>query len=359
MIKVQASVSKGWLYKHGRFIFDEKYYSDPYLRMKQDEACHNFVKSRFPDYPLYNMEDNLVQAEHVVPNMMQIGAIQPNMIIAAALGAKFVYSSDKDSDIEGFPVKDISHIQQLPSVEEVLSLPFLKELQDQYTNAQKLYPNCKVIPPFFWDISGRATIHGIVTTSMKFIGQEIFVKMMAEPQLVKDIHQWITDVYCSLIKHFSKLGQLQVTSVHVGECSGTMLDEQSYREFVTPYINQLGKKFGAIRLHSCGNADHIINSICEIENLRTIDTGSNTSLAMIRERMGREFEINVFPPVEALLKGSNPEKIRQWLAQTLKENADGNLKIEYHLESDYEWENCNYIHQELDRLGIVKKKRLY
>jgi hypothetical protein len=53
MIKVQASVSKGWLNKNGGFVFNRKYYLDPYYRMKQDEVCHNFIKEKFPDYPLY------------------------------------------------------------------------------------------------------------------------------------------------------------------------------------------------------------------------------------------------------------------------------------------------------------------
>ena len=359
MIKIQASVSKGWLNKNGGFIFNQKYYLDPYYRMKQDEACHDFIKNKFPVYPLYNMEDNLVQAEYVVPNMILVGAIQPNMIIAAALGAEFVFSPDKDSDVKGFPLKDISDISQLPSVEEVLELSFIKELKNQYVNARENYPDCAIIPPFFWDTSGRATIHGIITTSMKFIGSDIFSKMMMEPELVKGIHKWITDVYIAVIRHFSKLGDLPATSVHVGECSGTMLDENSYREFVTPYISQLGREFGAIRLHSCGNADHVMEPICETENLKIIDTGSNTSLAAIRERMGKLFEINVFPPVDVLVEGSKPEQIQRWLTQTLKDNDGGKLKIEYHLESDYNWDNCNYIHEELDRLAIVRKNRIY
>jgi uroporphyrinogen-III decarboxylase len=194
---------------------------------------------------------------------------------------------------------------------------------------------------------------------MKFIGEGIFIRMMAEPELVKGIHQWITDVYIAVIRHFSKLGELPLTSVHVGECSGTMLDEQSYREFVTPYISQLGREFGAIRLHSCGNADHVIDPICEVENLSIIDTGSNTSLAEIRKRMGKDFEINVFPPVEVLVEGATLDDVKKWLEKTLEDNDGGNLKIEYHLESDYNWENCRYIHEELDRLGLVKKGRIY
>ena len=359
MIKVQASVSKGWLHDHGGFTFNQRYYLDPYYRMKQDEACHNFIKEKFPDYPLYNMEDNLVQAEHVVPNMILVGAIQPNMIIAASLGAEFMFAPDKDSDVKGFPLKDISDVNELLPVEKVLDLPFIKNLENQYRDIQKKHPECTIIPPFFWDLSGRATIHGIITTSMKFIGQEIYVKMMSEPELVKGIHQWITDIYITVIRHFSELGDLPVTCIHVGECAGTMLDEFSYTEFVTPYISQLGKEFGAVRLHSCGNADHVVDPICKVAYLKIIDTGSNTSLAKIRERMGTDFEINVFPPVEALVEGSTTEAIQQWLIRTLEDNKGGKLKIEYHLESHYNWEKCEYIHHELERLGLVKKQRLY
>jgi len=359
VIRVQASVSKGWLHKHGNFVFDDRYYMDPYYRMKQDEKCHVFIKERFPDLPIYNMEDNLVQAEYVVPNMMLIGAIQPNMIIAAALGSEFVFSPDRDSDVRGFPLKHIRNTSELPSIEEVLELPLIKDLEDQYLSAKEKHRDCVVIPPFFWDTSGRATIHGIVTTSMKFIGQDIFVKMMADPELVKGIHSWITDVYSAVIKRFSTLGDLPVRTVHVGECSGTMLDESSYREFVSPYISRLGGEFGNLRLHSCGNADHIIDAICDMENLTIIDTGSNTSLSRIRERMGKDFEINVFPPVEVLAEKACLDDIRTWLYKTLEENNDGNLKIEYHLEADYNLENCLLIHEELDRSGIVPKGRLY
>lgn len=359
MKKIQASVSKGWLNKHGGFVFNDKYYKDPYYRMQQDQKCHDFIKKEFPDYPIYNMEDNLVQAEYVVPNMMLVGAIQPNMIIAAALGAEFVYYPDKDSDVKGFPLKDIKDLNELPQIEEVLNLPFIKQLGEQYVSAQNKYPDYKIIPPFFWDISGRSTIHGIITTSMKFIGPDIFTQMIMEPELVKGIHKWITDVYIAVIKYFSNLGDIPVTSVHVGECSGAMLDEDSYREFVTPYISQLGRELGAIRLHSCGHSDHIINPICEIENLGTVDTGSNTSLAAIREKMGKDFEISVFPPVELLVQSSTHEEMEKWLAQTLKDNDGGPLTIAYHLEPNYNWDNCKYIHEELDRLGIVKKSRIY
>ena len=34
MVKIQASVSKGWLNKHGGFVFPDQYYFDPMFRIK-------------------------------------------------------------------------------------------------------------------------------------------------------------------------------------------------------------------------------------------------------------------------------------------------------------------------------------
>lgn len=358
MIKIQASVSKGWLHKNGGFEFNEKYYLDPIYRMEVDRQCHEFIKKRFPDYPIYNMEDNLVQAEHVVPDMILVGAIQPNMIIAAALGAEFVFDPRQDSDVKGLPLKDIKSTDELPDPEELLNLPFIKELENQYYSTKKKFPDHKVIPSFFWDESGRATVHGIVTTSMKFIGEEIFIKMMMEPELVHAIHKWITDVYITVIKHFSRMGRIKVSSIHVGECSGTLLSEDLYREFVVPYIDLLGKEFETVRLHSCGNADVIMPAICEVNNLNIIDTGSYTSIARIRRRMENNFEINTVPPVEILVSPDR-EGIENWLNKTLVENDGGNLKIAYHLEADYNENNCLYIHEFLNEQGLTKAGRLY
>jgi hypothetical protein len=357
VISVQASVSKGWLHAHGGFEFGEVYYLDPLARRVQDLACDAFTRSRFPGLPVYNMEDNLVQAVHVVPNQLLVGAIQPNMIIAAALGADFVFTPDKDSDVAGYPLRDISGTDELPGVDDVLALPVIAELSEQVVRHRRDHPELRVIPPFFWDTSGRATIHGIVTTSMKFIGPDIFLLMLEDPDLVHAVHGWITDTYTAVIRHFSTLGDLPVTGIHVGECAGTMLGQDLYAEFVTPYLSRLGRTFGGLRLHSCGNADHVLDAICAVEGLAVIDTGSNTSLAAIRGRMGPDFTIHTFPPVEALVAEATEADIAAWLDRVLAENADGPLQIAYHLEAGYNEANCQYIHAELERRGLVSPSR--
>ncbi len=355
MIAFQASVSKGWLHDKGGFKFDEKYYKDPLYRQSQDRKMNGFVSKEFPGYPLYNMEANLMQAGFTSENQVLVGGIQPNLILAIALGSEFVAYPDKDSDVSGNPLQDIVSVKELPGMEQVLAHPFIQELDTQILQLKNDHPELEVIPPFFWDSSGRATIHGIITTSLKLIGDNAMIMMIMDPELMHAIHQWITDVYILLINHFSELANIPVTSVHVGECSGTMISNEQYAEFITPYVTQLGKAFGNIRLHSCGSTDHLLEAISQIENLAVIDTGSNTSVAKIRELKGPDFEINLEPPVNLMLKDSPKSKILKWLDQVLDENKGGPIKFAFHLESGYAIENCLAMYDELVKRKLINK----
>lgn len=359
MIKIEASVSKGWLHKFGKFDFTDQYYLDPVFRWEQDNKINKFVTERFPRFPIYNMEANLVQAKYVKDNQVLVGAIQPNMILATLLGAEFSFFADKDADVSGRPLEFISDIRDLPLPESIIEHSFIKDLDNQILKIRNSRPELRIIPPFFWDESGRATIHGIVTTSLKLTGDNIMVIMMSDTDLAHGIHQWIVDAYVILIHHFAELAELPVTSVHVGECAGTMISPELYDDFIVPYISQLGNKLGAVRLHSCGFSDHLMCAISHIQNLKIIDTGSGTSIGKIRELMGQNFEINIAPPMELLMDGVPQTEIIGWLDKTVTENRGGPLQIAYHIETDYDIRNCLIIHEELEKRGLIINNRLY
>ena len=300
-----------------------------------------------------------MQAKHMRENHVLVGAIQPNMILAAILGAEFSFFEDKDSDVSGKPLESLAKKEDLPEISAILNHPLVRDLDAQVKQIAETRPDLRVIPPFFWDESGRATIHGIITTSLKLTGDNIMITMLADPDLAHAIHRWIADAYIALIKHFSKLADLPVTSVHVGECSGPMLSADLFDEFIVPYVNLLGRELGAIRLHTCGFSDHVLEPISHIENLQIIDVGSDTSLHVIRKLKGCDFTIHVAPPMEHLMKGVPRSRILEWLNKTIEDNDGGPLQIAYHLEPDHEVDNCLAIHEELEKKGLMVNKRLF
>jgi hypothetical protein len=93
--------------------------------------------------------------------------------------------------------------------------------------------------------------------------------------------------------------------------------------------------------------------------LKIIDTGSGTSLAIIRELMGLDFLIHIAPPMELFMTGVPQKEIVGWLDKTLSDNQGGPMQIAYHMEPDYEMGNCLILHEELEKRGLITNKRLY
>jgi hypothetical protein len=357
MITIQASVSKGWLNKLAGFKFTEEYYFDPLFRLQQDHQMDAFIKEKFPHYPIYNMEDNLMQAEYVSSKQLLIGGLQPNLILGSILGGNLLFFEDKDCDIEGKPLEHLQKFEDLPKLLSLLDTPLVKRFTEQISSIKTNYPGYKIIPPFFWDSSGRATIHGITTTSLKLLGENIFILMASEPDLVYSIHEWITDAYIILINHFAKLAEIDITSMHIGECSATMLSPKYFDEFNAPYIAMLGDEFENIRLHSCGKSDNLIDSFSKLPNLKSLDVGSGTSIKKIREKFGDRISISTFPSPELLVEGSSKQNVISWVDELISDNRQGDLKISYHIEPDYAVENCLAINDHLENKYSIKQSR--
>jgi hypothetical protein len=349
-------VSKGWLHKEGNFSFLDQYYYDPIFRWDQDRAADLFVKNKFPDLPIYNMESNLIQAEYFDPTQILIGGIQPNMLLGMALGAKLTCFADKDADIDGKPLEDFNNIHDLPNPILLLENEIMALFDSQVETIKNGFPDLKPIPPFFWDVSGRATIHGLITTAQKLFGEKIFIMMLENPDFFSKILSWITEVYILLIKHYASLGNINVSSIHIGECSGEMISGEQFINNVLPFINRLGEKFKSVRLHSCGFSDHLIEGFSRVRNISTIDTGSGTSVLKIRSVMGNHFNINLAPPVDLLTGTAGKNQVFSWLEKTMEENANGPLQIVFHIEPDYSMTRCLQIFDYLAKRGITIKR---
>jgi hypothetical protein len=60
------------------------------------------------------MESNLVQPEYLPEKYLQVGGIQPNLILGAMLGSEMVFPPGADSDIAGNLWKTLYLFQNFP-----------------------------------------------------------------------------------------------------------------------------------------------------------------------------------------------------------------------------------------------------
>jgi hypothetical protein len=314
--------------------FDRDYYFDPNKRYAVDCRCNEFAVEKFHGMRIFYSESNLGQIDYWDKGQIQIGGIQPNMILGMLLGADFVPRDSSDADITPRCLAGKSLVD-LPYPESLLEHPLIVLFNKQIRQVQKdSQRQLRPIPPFFWDISGRAVIHGAMTTAQKLFGEAFFMDMITEPEQCMEIMRWIGDSYIALCRHFSNIAGLPITEVHVGECSSCMVSPDLIERFVVPVTSNIGDELGPIRLHSCGPSTSYLDSFSKITYLHSLDLGGDTSIRRVRQVFGKEMPISI-APLPKDMSAESTDAILRWAKQILEENDGGNLQYLYHLESGY------------------------
>jgi len=350
MITITGTLSKAWMNRAIGVVFDRGYYFDPGKRHAIDCLCNQYAAKTFPDMAVFYSESNLGRINYWDKDQVLIGGIQPNMILGMLLGADFVPADNRDADITPCCLKHVgwalAHADNpgtdkreqhglkpiLPAPEALLNHDLIRLFDEQIESATK--GRLRPIPPFFWDSSGRAVIHGVLTTAQKLCGETIFMDMLTQPAKCMRLLNWIADAYIVLCRHFAQAAGLPITDVHVGECSCCMISPALVEEFVAPVTSRIGEALGSVRFHSCGTSTHLLQALTRIDPLHSLDLGSETSIRKTREIFGREMPITIAPSPHAL-SAESAEPIWDWAKRVLEENAGGHLGFVYHLEPSY------------------------
>ncbi|OHB75924.1 MAG: hypothetical protein A2Z25_01620 [Planctomycetes bacterium RBG_16_55_9] len=356
MITISGTLSKGWMAQALGVKFDRDYYFDPERRYAIDRRCNEYAAEQFPGTRLFYSESNLGQIDYWDENQIQIGGIQPNLILGMLLGADFMPQDSSDADITpGCLIgRDFS---TLPAPESLLDCDLIKFFDEQIHQVQNdSQGQLRPIPPFFWDVSGRATIHGLMTTAQKFLGEDIFLDMIAEPQRCMHIMGWIGEVFIVLCRHFSQVADLPITGAHMGECSSCMVSPELIEKFVVPATSKIGKELGPVRLHSCGPSTNHLQAFSKIENLYSLDLGGDTSISKAREVFGKEMPLSV-SPLPQDMSAENPDSILRWAKRIIEENGGGDLDFLYHLEAGYNIDTIYALTEFIERRGTRDDRR--
>ena len=357
-VSIEGSVSIGWLHRRRNFVADESFYFDTDAHHRHFLENQDFTARTFPEYEINFFESNLVQTTAWRRDQVMVGALQPNLILAAALGAALRLPGDKDPDVDGPPLRSAGTdaAARLRGT-DLRNAPLVRTFIEQIDAARARWGNSRpIIPPFFWDPSGRATIHGPLTTAQKLVGERLFTDMVDSPDAAGALLDAVTDAYIELCRLFAGRAGMAISEVHVGECSACMLGPAMFEEFVLPRIQRLADALGPCRMHSCGMSDRLLGSFAMIRGLACVNTGSGTAIRRMREIFGPEFRIEIAPLAHALSDGG-PEAAARFVDQCIEENGEGPLKIVYHMEPGYPQANCAALHERLIDRGAIQRGR--
>jgi uroporphyrinogen-III decarboxylase len=223
------------------------------------------------DYQLYNIEQTRALDSDWEPFLEPWHGVG---IYADAFGSETSWPEDDYPWTEPF-INNISEINKLepkkiensPLMEKVLNTIFLFK---EKTNGK--------IP-----ISLTDTQSPLDTASLIVRTDELLVGLYTNPKIIHKLLNQIT----SLIITFSKM-QLDIIGenvalpghlfpygakkgIAISDDLAAMVSPEIYREFFVPYLSEISKEFGGLYLHSCGNFQHNLEAILEIDGLLGIN----------------------------------------------------------------------------------------
>ena len=126
------------------------------------------------------------------------------------------------------------------------------------------------------------------------LGQEIFLAIYDDPDLVHHLLQLCTELYIEVTKKLKKAihepmnrcyhGHALVRGIYmnnggtrVSEDSATLLSPEHIDEFVIPYDQQALEAFDGGFIHYCGKHDYLLEAYLKMKEVRAINLGDPQS----------------------------------------------------------------------------------
>jgi len=147
----------------------------------------------------------------------------------------------------------------------------------------------KTVPP--WIHVYLPDTQGPFDIAHAIMGQEIFMAIYDDPDLVHHLMKFCTELYIEVTKRLKRVihesmdccyhGHALARGIYmdnggtrVSEDSATLLSPQHIDEFVIPYDQQAMKAFGGGFVHYCGKHDYLLDAYLRIKEVRAINLGN-------------------------------------------------------------------------------------
>lgn len=204
--------------------------------------------------------------------------------IASVLGGEWQMHADNYPWVDHFDtIGEIEKIA-LPAPTEVSNkglLPKALATLKFYHDTLDRYPNCrKAIQISLPDLQGP------LDTAEQLWGSDIYYAFNEQPELLSRLLARIVDVMGLVEKEFRRLtrdrldpefntqhGYVIPGRLLIRNDSSIMISPTMYAEFIRPHDARLLKETGGGAIHFCGNGQHLVKKMMEIETLQGLDFG--------------------------------------------------------------------------------------
>ena len=157
---------------------------------------------------------------------------------ASVLGARIIFPEDDSPQIEGRVINELNDIKKLQIVKDIESAGYIPDLIQKYEYLKKKSAITGITPIF--SLSSQSPLG----TAIVLRGTEIFVDIVTNPEVIKDLLEVITETAIKILKFQEKFTGEKKESVGMDDDYGGLVSPVIYEEFNFPYMKRIYDEFG-------------------------------------------------------------------------------------------------------------------
>jgi uroporphyrinogen-III decarboxylase len=294
-IPVELVFNPNWWLRTAAISFDESFYFDPTIRIRNDVIMRRILYERFGELGMGEPDPQprpIIGSQHVAGGF----------IIPALMGAEIRF--EKDAAPQPLPVHlDTAQIEAFEKPDFRTTWPmndFIEQMD--------------VLEEIWGYVVGGMNTDGLLNAAYHFYGQALFVDFYEAPDRVRRFLEIIGDLIVDVALYLrERTGDCSISVNRMVEhidpmmllhanCSVQMISPKSYREMQLPVEKRMAQRIRPFGIHHCGSNLHkIAPAYAELSPVM-VDVGWGSDVASVRKALPHTFLNLRLNPVRMLQK---------------------------------------------------------
>jgi hypothetical protein len=267
-MRVSLGFEPAWYHHRCGVEFSERWHTDPVYRhdtlvAMKAELCRAFPMVSYWDTT--RTEDTWT-----------VSGVYGAYVVPLALGCTLQYAPDRWPVIIAKPARTLEEWAALDP-QEALASPAM----------QDIFRQMDIIAARAGKIHGYLSWQGVLNNAFNVYGENIFLDMSEDPELVHRFFGALTDTMILLTRHAQERQQrsgFHINQLEVSNCTINMMSPRWYRDFVFPYDRKIAESFERFGVHTCNwDATPYLPELVKLPKMGYLDMGIMSDLRRARE----------------------------------------------------------------------------
>ncbi|MCK9412159.1 MAG: hypothetical protein M0Q53_07650 [Prolixibacteraceae bacterium] len=266
-LRPEIGFTPKWYHQALGIDFGEKWHADPAYRKQTVLAMRQEIERRFPGSNIGKMDD---QGDS--PDLLT--GVFGACTIASMFGVPIRYDKEQWPTSEHFQLSD-EGMSQLKPVNPATNQFFLS-LMDQVEWIKE--SEGKVVGFVNWQ--------GVLNNAQRLRGQQLFLDMLMDPDLVMNLLECVTTTMidaAKMLQERQRESGVSYSFFTVSNCLVNMIQPDLYKEFILPFDFRIANEFDTIGIHNCAwDASPYLDDYASVPKVGYIDMGIDSDLNKAR-----------------------------------------------------------------------------